>query len=418
MNIRSSIYLLTITGLSTLLAQAEPGPLPSPDTFEAAKYMGKWFEIARLPTPSQPEGSLAIAEYSAGDEAGTVKVKNSAHTADGELMGSIELNAQIVEGEEKGRFKVGFGAAAPEEPNYCVLFVHPKYRFSVVGTPDRKSLWILSRRVPIGKKRLEQLTSVAAEAGFDTSKLVVSKWPEKFARRPGKNAGKQDDKQAAEQDPTLAGKWTFNIDGPDGQVVALPMELKVEGKALSGRVGRGQGGWLEIKDGTIDGEKFQFSLERDRPQGGSMTYKMTGKWVGDGIGGEAKAELDGQQVSQEWEAVRVEEKSDKPKISGDWILHLPGPDGGQFDMPMELEVDGDTIRGRVGRGDGRWLTLKNGKVDGDSFEFEVERDREGGESITYEMAGRYLDGKLSGTAKANFEGRGEITSKWDADRKE
>ena len=178
MKIRFSVHLLTIACLSTLVAQADPDPLPSPAEFEPAKYLGKWFEVARLPTASQPEGSLAIAEYAAGDEAGTVKVKNSAYDADGEFIGAIEGKAQIVEGGAKGRLKVGFGPAVPEEANYCILSIHPKYRFAVVGSPDRKSMWILSRRVPIGKKKLDQLATVAEGAGFDTSKLVFNRLTE------------------------------------------------------------------------------------------------------------------------------------------------------------------------------------------------------------------------------------------------
>ena len=86
-----------------LASQADPKPLPSPAEFEPARYLGKWFEVARLPTPSQPEGSVAIAEYSAGNVEGTVKVKNSAYDAEGEFIGAIEGKAQIAEGEAKGR---------------------------------------------------------------------------------------------------------------------------------------------------------------------------------------------------------------------------------------------------------------------------------------------------------------------------
>jgi apolipoprotein D and lipocalin family protein len=409
MKIRFSIHLLTITYLATLVALADPKPLPSPAEFEPARYLGKWFEVARLPTPSQPEGSLAIAEYSAGDVAGTVKVKNSAYDADGEFIGAIEGKAQIAEGEAKGRLKVSFGPTVPEEANYCVLSIHPKYRFAVVGSPDRKSMWILSRKVPVGKKKLDQLASVAEEAGFDTSKLVFNNWPKKFTKSPGKKKGKTAS--------TLAGKWTFHIDGPNGEVVALPMELVTDGETLSGRMGRGDGRWLALKDGKIDGDAFQFSIERDRPEGGAMTYAITGKLAGKKLSGEAKTEVGGENVSRDWNAVRVDGENKKSNIAGEWVLHLAGPDGQKMDLPMELEVDGKTLSGRISRGDGRWLPVKNGKVDGDSFDFAVERDRDGGDSITYEMAGNYVDGKLSGTAKTNFEGRGEITSKWDADKK-
>lgn len=154
-----------------------------------------------------------------------------------------------------------------------------------------------------------------------------------------------------------------------------------------------------------------------------MVYEITGKHAGNELSGEAKTEVDGQKVSRDWDAVRVVEEAVKEEIkktdiAGEWILRLPGPDGQIVDLPMELEVDGTTLSGRISRGDGRWLTVKDGKLDGDSFNFAVERDRADGDSITYEMAGKFADGNLSGTTKANFEGRGEITSKWEAVRKE
>lgn len=278
---------------------AEPADLPSPAEFEPAKYLGKWFEVARFPTAMQPEGSLATAEYSAGEEDGMVVVKNTAYDAKGDLLRAIEGKAKLAEGDAKGRLKVSFGPALPEEPNYCVLRISKKYQISVVGSPDRKSMWILSRNVPVPKKRLERLAKVAEKAGYDTSKLVFAEWPEKFATA---KAGKQAKRNVSE----LAGNWTFHIEGPDGQV-DMPMELKVDGDKLTGRVGRPDDRWLELKNGKVDGDAFTCTVERDRPQGGVMNYAIEGKLADGKLTGKATTG----EITSEWNATRVaKEKPD------------------------------------------------------------------------------------------------------------
>lgn len=58
-----------------------PSPLPFVRDFKPERYFGKWYEVARLPTPVQPAGTLAVAEYTAGKEAGRVTVKKYAKKA-------------------------------------------------------------------------------------------------------------------------------------------------------------------------------------------------------------------------------------------------------------------------------------------------------------------------------------------------
>lgn len=157
-------------------APAEPGPLPHPKTFEPARYLGKWFEAARLPMAIQPNDTLATAEYSAGEGEGVVRVKNTAYDTDGNVVATIEGQARLAPGDPPGRLIVGFGPFLPEAPNYHVLHVDPDYRHAVVGVPDRKSLWILVRKVPVAKAKLDELIAIARKAGFDTSKLLIAPW--------------------------------------------------------------------------------------------------------------------------------------------------------------------------------------------------------------------------------------------------
>lgn len=149
--------------------------LPFPKEFDPSRYLGKWYEVARLPTPAQPAGTLATAEYAAGKNEGEVIVKNTAYTGAGELIATIEGKAQLLP-DDPPRLAVSFGPVVPKDPNYFVIHVDEDYQHAVVGTPDRKSLWILSRKVPIPQETRDALFAIAKEAGFDTQKIFVADW--------------------------------------------------------------------------------------------------------------------------------------------------------------------------------------------------------------------------------------------------
>lgn len=149
--------------------------LPFPSGFEPARYLGKWYEVSRLPTPMQPAGTLAAAEYRSGKASNEIIVKNTAYNTQGEVILSIEGKAQLLPGDPP-RLAVSFGPVVPKEPNYFVMHVDKDYQHAVVGTPDRKSLWILARKVPVPEQTMSKLTAIAREAGFDTKKLIVNQW--------------------------------------------------------------------------------------------------------------------------------------------------------------------------------------------------------------------------------------------------
>ena len=153
-----------------------PEALPFVRDFDAKRYLGRWYEVARLPTRIQPAQTLAVAEYSAGKEAGRIVVKNTALDAKGNTLAEIQGHARPAEGDPPGRLLVAFGPIVPMVPNYHVMHVDKDYQYAVVGVPDRQSLWILARKVPVDEKTFDSLKEVAREAGFDVSKLIVAPW--------------------------------------------------------------------------------------------------------------------------------------------------------------------------------------------------------------------------------------------------
>jgi beta-glucosidase len=101
----------------------------------------------------------------------------------------------------------------------------------------------------------------------------------------------------------LQGEWTWTINGPDGKPVSAPLSIRVEGGKVTGRFQRGGDRWLDIANGKLDGNRFTWTVQRDRPDGSRMTYEMSGTVDGSSIQGVAKTDFNGPKTS-EWTAQR------------------------------------------------------------------------------------------------------------------
>jgi beta-glucosidase len=109
---------------------------------------------------------------------------------------------------------------------------------------------------------------------------------------------------AAGAGSSLTGEWIWTIRGPDGNPVEAPLVLKQEGNRVTGKFSRGPDRWLEIENGQVNGSDFTWTVKRDRPDGGTMTYAMSGTLRGDQIAGKARTTMDGNETVADWSAKR------------------------------------------------------------------------------------------------------------------
>lgn len=170
-----------ILGCVLIAGCATRPELPRPGSFDGVRYLGFWYEAARLPVFYQADDTLAVAHYSATERGDVIGVWNRAFTKDGRLSSEVRGTAKAAKGPPAGRFKVSFPGipsvvAAVSGPNYHVVWVDEDYEHAIVGTPSRRFLWILSRNAPTEKAVLDELIQRAREAGFDTSRLIVAPW--------------------------------------------------------------------------------------------------------------------------------------------------------------------------------------------------------------------------------------------------
>ncbi len=153
-------------------------PPPFAGKVDLARYTGRWHEIARLPAPFQKENEAAIADYGMNAD-GTVSVHNIAVRPDGTQHG-IKGYATVLNPPNNTklavRFKTWFGflIPMPKEGNYWILHVDERYQEAIVGTPDRRFLWVLARTPQISAQRKAALVEKAKALGFDVVRLVTT----------------------------------------------------------------------------------------------------------------------------------------------------------------------------------------------------------------------------------------------------
>ena len=172
--VRAALALCLAAGISSAHA-AEP--VASVPQLDLARYAGQWHEIAHLPMFFQRQCVGDITARYSVESTGSIGVLNACRTKDGSLDRSSGV-ARPVEGHP-GRLEVRF---APDWlswlpmvwADYWVIALDPDYQWAMVGEPDRKYLWILSREPTMDRTQFEQLKAKAEAMGYDLSPLIVA----------------------------------------------------------------------------------------------------------------------------------------------------------------------------------------------------------------------------------------------------
>jgi apolipoprotein D and lipocalin family protein len=172
--------ILAIPLIAVLAGCATSGEsLPTQAGVDLSKYAGTWYEQARLPNRFQKDCAGDVrADYKLKPD-NTISVINQCRAKDG--------STKVAAGE--GRLSK---AADPRDPaklevrfapkwtswlpmvwgDYWIVKLHGDYQYSLVGTPDRKYLWVLSRDKRADKAVVNELLGYARALGFPVDKVV------------------------------------------------------------------------------------------------------------------------------------------------------------------------------------------------------------------------------------------------------
>ncbi len=149
-----------------MLFDEEIVSLPSVRNFNLERYLGRWYEIARLPHRAERGMEFVHADYFIQDDELLIRSYGSRA---GKLH-KFDSCASLLKASA-GEFKVRFLAPWRGEFAYRILFTDPEYRYSVAGTPDRNYLWIMARTPVLSLQHLGTLREFAGFHGFEVDQL-------------------------------------------------------------------------------------------------------------------------------------------------------------------------------------------------------------------------------------------------------
>ena len=150
-----------------------PKGLQPVSEFDGNRYLGKWYEIARLDHSFERNLSNVSAIYTK-KENGEIAVINSGYNEKTGEWKQMEGKARFIDDDTVGSLKVSF--FGPFYGGYHVIALdREKYSYAMVSGPSRFYLWILSRTTSLDQDIYSKLVSKAAEWGFDTTKLIAVK---------------------------------------------------------------------------------------------------------------------------------------------------------------------------------------------------------------------------------------------------
>ncbi|WP_337866555.1 lipocalin family protein [Ignavibacterium sp.] len=156
---------------------AQQQPLKTVDYVDIKKYIGLWYEIAKIPNRFQSQCVKGTtAQYSLKDD-GEIEVFNSCINEDGETD-KTEGIARIVDKQTNAKLEVSFFSIIGWRPiwgDYWIIGLDENYQWAIVGTPSRKYGWILSRTPKLEQSTLDKIFSILKERGYNPKEFEFSK---------------------------------------------------------------------------------------------------------------------------------------------------------------------------------------------------------------------------------------------------
>lgn len=138
--------------------------------FELDRYLGKWYEIARLDHSFERGLTRVSAEYSLRDDGG-VKVINRGFSDETQQWQEAEGRAYFVNSSNEGYLKVSF--FGPFYGSYVVFELEQTdYSYAFVSGPNNDYLWLLSRTPAVSAEVLRAFEAQAESKGFEVENLI------------------------------------------------------------------------------------------------------------------------------------------------------------------------------------------------------------------------------------------------------
>ena len=170
---RISLLALVVFSIKALAFGADEA-LETVEHVDLERYLGKWFEIARLPLRWEKKCASNVTATYTSQVDGKIGVLNNCKKSNGKII-QAKGTARLASKDDRSnaKFKVTF--FWPFSGDYWILDLDPDYRWALVGNPSRKNLWILSRLPNLDREVINTMLTKGQALGFDTSKVIMTK---------------------------------------------------------------------------------------------------------------------------------------------------------------------------------------------------------------------------------------------------
>jgi apolipoprotein D and lipocalin family protein len=167
--------LMLVPGLMAQSAtSSEPEPVASVDL---ERYEGRWYEFARIPNRFQEQCSAnTTADYSLLEN-GRVEVVNRCVKSDGSVDEARGL-AKIEDSETNARLKVSFVRLAGLNlfwGDYWIIGLGENYEYAVVGAPDRRYGWLLTREPEVSEELMDEMFFTLESNGYRHTDFAITR---------------------------------------------------------------------------------------------------------------------------------------------------------------------------------------------------------------------------------------------------
>ncbi|MEO1252456.1 MAG: lipocalin family protein [Pseudomonadota bacterium] len=143
-------------------------PLKTVEAVDLNRYTGLWYEIARFPNSFQQDCDAVTAQYALRED-GLISVVNTCGAGDPR---SAKGRARVVDEETNSKLEVSF--FGPFWGDYWIIDLDDAYTLSLVGEPEGRYLWILSRSPQLSDERLGAALQRLRTYGYDTDALYFT----------------------------------------------------------------------------------------------------------------------------------------------------------------------------------------------------------------------------------------------------
>ena len=147
---------------------AQQNPLKTVKFVDLKKYVGLWYEYAKIPNSFQDQCVKGTTAKYILMEDGEIKVINSCIDEDGRIVDK-KSNAKL----EVSFFSIFFFFSVWGD--YWIIGLDENYQWAIVGTPSRKYGWVLSRTPTLDDMTKDKIFGILKEQGYNTKNFEISK---------------------------------------------------------------------------------------------------------------------------------------------------------------------------------------------------------------------------------------------------